>query len=228
MTECLSAEIRDELPDLIHGRLSPARLTEIEAHIASCAQCAAELAVLRSVVSSTPMAPPIDVRRIVAALPVAVKHGLLLHRGNGELPSESTARVGSQSMFSRPALRIAAAVAVVAAGGLSLLVGREVLNPEFQLGRTTVRVDATRVPVTASPTEAPVLPSVTQRAVATSPSKPAIGVGSGLLTSEVQQLSDEHLVALLSEMDDLDAVPAAEPETIAPALAELDTSGASE
>jgi len=229
MTDCLSAEMRDAMPDVIHGGLHPARLAEVKAHIASCEQCSAELELLRSVVSSSPISPAIDVRRIVAALPVAAKRGFLLHRGNGEMASTPAASVsGTQSIWSRPALRIAAAIAVVAAGGLSLLVGREVLDPEVQVGRNTVRVEATGAPVTASTSVVPVAPSVAQSNAPSSLSELATGAGSGLLISEVQQLSDEHLVALLSEMGNIDAVPAAEPEAIAPALTEADTSGASE
>jgi hypothetical protein len=48
-----------------------------------------------------------------------------------------------------------------------------------------------------------------------------------LLISEVQQLSDEHLVALMSEMESIDPLPAAEPEAIVPAVADSD-SGAGE
>jgi anti-sigma factor RsiW len=228
MSDCLSAEMRDALPDLIHGSLDPTKLAEVEAHVASCDQCAAELELLRAVVASSPAAPPMDVRRIVAALPVAAKRGFLLHRGNGEPASAAPSPVTrSQSVWSRPALRIAAAVAVVAAGGLSLLVGREVLNPQVQVGRNTPRAAETSAPVTAPISAAPVAASVAQAPQA-SQGESAAGVGSGLLISEVRQLSDEHLVALLSEMDNMDAVPALEPETIEPALAESDTIGASE
>jgi anti-sigma factor RsiW len=227
MTECLSNEMRDALPDLIHGSLDRATRARVEAHLASCAQCAAELEILRSVISSSPTAPPVDVKRIVAALPVAAKNGFLLHRGNGD-PAAAPPVRRPQSVWSRPALRIAAAVALVAAGGLSLLVGREVLNPEVQVGRTTARVARASAPIGASTSPAPAAPAVAQRIAPSSQQEPATAIGAGLLMSEVQQLSDEHLVALLSEMDDMDAIPLSEPETIAPAFAELDTSGASQ
>lgn len=229
MTDCLSPGMRDALPDLIHRRLGPVKLAELEVHIASCEQCATELELLRLVVASSPIVPPVDVRRIVAALPVAAKQGLLLHRGNGESASIPAASVaGLQGIWSRPALRIAAAVAVVAAGGLSLLVGRDVLNPESQVGRNTARVQVTGAPVTAPTSVAPVAGSVATAVAPSSPSVLTTGAASGLLISEVQQLSDEHLVALLSEMDTIDAVLAAEPETVSPTLSESDTSGARE
>src|SRR5688572_13973165 len=109
MNDCLSAEMRDALPDVVHGRLEAAKLAEVEAHVASCDACAAELELLRAVVASMPVAPAIDVQRIVAALPVAAKQGLLLHRGNREPASESRPPVGrSQSVWSSPVLRVAA------------------------------------------------------------------------------------------------------------------------
>src|SRR6266508_4285690 len=127
MIDCVSTEMRDALPDVIHGGLDPAKLAEVEAHVASCAQCAAELELLKAVVASRPAAPPIDVQRIVAALPVAAKQGLLLHRGNAEPASAARPAVmRPKSIWTHPALRIAAAAAVVAAGALSLIVGRQV------------------------------------------------------------------------------------------------------
>jgi hypothetical protein len=229
MTDCLSTEMRDALPDLIHRNLGAARMSEVEAHVASCAECAAELELLRAVLASAPAAPPIDVKRIVTALPVAAKKGFLLHRGNGEslsAPSVSLERSGSA--WSRPALRVAAAIAVVAAGGLSLLVGREVLNPEAQVGHGAGSVAATSAPVPDADSATGIAPAVTRVAESSPVDVPAVGASSGLLLSEVQQLSDEHLVALLSEMDSIDAVPAAEPEIIAPAFADADTSAGTE
>ena len=225
MNDCLNAEMRESLPDLIHGNLEPAKVAQMQAHIASCDACAAELELLRAVVASMPAAPGMNVQRIVSALPVAAKRGLLLHRGNGDMVVATTPTPQrSQPLWSRPMLRLAAVV-IVAAGGLSLLVGRDVLNPETQVGHKTFPVAVTSTPVTTSPSEPAITPSVTHVAE----SSPAVtgGAGSGLLISEVQQLSDEHLVALLDEMATIDPLPTAEPETLAPVVAESD-SGTSE
>src|SRR5215208_6910575 len=105
MNDCLNAEMRDVLPDLIHDNLEPAKLAEIEAHIASCDACAAELELLRTVVASTPLPPAMNVQRIVAALPVAAKKGLLLHRGNGDaVASPVPPAKRPQGIWSRPML----------------------------------------------------------------------------------------------------------------------------
>lgn len=228
MNECLSAEMRDALPDVVHGRLDAGKLAEVEAHLASCDACAAELELLRAVVASMPVAPAMDVQRIVAALPVAAKQGLLLHRGNPEPASESRPPVGrSPSIWSSPVLRVAAAVVVVAAGGLSLVVGRDVLNPEVQVGANDRRVAVTSRPVAPPSAATTVAPSAPVVAESPPVSAPVRGAGAGLLMSEVDELSDEHLVALLSEMDSIDALPDTEPEAIAPPVAESD-SGAGE
>jgi len=224
MNDCLNAEMRDSLPDLIHGNLEPAKRAQVEAHIASCGECAAELELVRTVVASMSVAPPMDVQRIVAALPVTAKQGLLLHRGNGETavaPAPMAKR--SRGVWSRPMLRVAAAAVVVAAGGLSLLVGRDVLNPENQVGRNSRPVAATSAPVTVPPSKPTATPSVARAAESSSTAVVTSGAGSGLLISEMQQLSDEHLVALLSEMESIDPLPAAEPETLVPAVADSDS-----
>ena len=224
MNDCLSAEMRDVLPDVVHGRLDAVKLAEVEAHVASCDACAAELELLRAVVASMPIVPAMDVQRIVAALPIAAKQGLLLHRGNGEPASEPARPVGrSRSMWSNPFLRAAAAVVIVAAGGLSLLVGRDVLNPEAQVGGNDRRVAATSRPVappSAATTVAPSAPAVVESSRA---SAPVPAAAAGLVMSEVDDLSDEHLVALLSEMDSIDALPDVEPETLSPAVADSDS-----
>lgn len=224
MNDCLNAEMRESLPDLIHGNLEPAKLAKLEAHVASCDSCAAELELLRTVVASMPPTPAMNVQRIVAALPVAAKQGLLLHRGNGDaLASPVLPAKRSQGIWSRPMLRVAAAVVIVAAGGLSLLVGRDVLDPETQVGPNGRPVTATSARVATSAPEPATTPSVTRVAESSSPAVTSGGVTTGLLISEVQQLSDEHLVALLDEMDTIDPLPAIEPETLAPVVAESDT-----
>ncbi|MDP9178119.1 MAG: zf-HC2 domain-containing protein [Gemmatimonadota bacterium] len=224
MNDCLSAEMRDALPDVVHGKLDAAKLAEVEAHVAACDECAVELDLLRAVVASMPAAPAIDVQRIVAALPVAAKQGLLLHRGNGEAAFASdTSLRRPQSVWSSPLLRVAAAVVIIAAGGLSLLVGRDVLNPEAQVGGNNRRVAVTGRPAAPPVSATTVVPSAP--AVVESPPAgvPVAGARAGLLMSEVDGLSDEHLVALLSEMDSIDALPDVEPETIAPAVADSDS-----
>lgn len=68
MTDCPNAEIRDQLPDLVHGHLDQLSRARVEAHLRECADCRQELALLRQIVHAAPVVP-VDVAGIVAALP---------------------------------------------------------------------------------------------------------------------------------------------------------------
>ena len=99
MNDCPNAEIRDQLCDVVHRTLSDADCQRVEEHIASCPDCAAEIALLhraRAVLSRS--APAVDTSAIVAALPRP-------HRAR-------------QRSFAN--WRIAATIAVVAIGAASL------------------------------------------------------------------------------------------------------------
>ena len=69
MIECFDPEVRDFLPDLVHGRLGELDTATMLAHVDACESCAAELALLREIRASAPIAPSIDVAQIVSALP---------------------------------------------------------------------------------------------------------------------------------------------------------------
>jgi hypothetical protein len=224
MSECLSAEMRDVLPDFVHGQLDDGRAAEVRAHLADCTDCAAEAELLRVVMSAAPAAPEMNIAGIVRALPTPTRHGFLLHRGRGTgsplTPVALPAMPHRSRVWSRPVVKIAAAVAIVAAGGLSLLVGRDVLRPDTQVGQMTPSIDnGTR---SANPAPTPPLQ------VATAPSAPAVepkarqvavASSAGIsLAGDLQDLSDEHLEALLSEMDQMDGLPAAEPDALEPAV----------
>src|ERR1043165_8137988 len=70
MNDCSNAEIRDRLPDLLHDRLDARARAEVVAHVEACADCRAELELLRSARAMfAAQAPRVDVGRIVQALP---------------------------------------------------------------------------------------------------------------------------------------------------------------
>ena len=57
------------------------------------------------------------------------------------------------------------------------------------------------------------------------PRQVAVASAAGLsLAGELEELSDEHVVTLLSEIDGMDGLPAAEPESVEPATATADSS----
>jgi len=222
MSDCVSAEMRDVLPDFVHGQLDAGRTAEVRAHLAGCAECAAEVELLRVVMSAAPAAPEINVDRIVRALPTPTRHGFLLHRGGGTgsppTPSlDSPAMPHRSRIWSRPVVKIAAAVAIVAAGGLSLLVGRDVLRPDTQVGQMA---PTPSVPLESAPlASTPDLPVVGSPAPRAPERQVAVATTAGIsLAGELQELSDEHLETLIAEMDGMDELPAAEPDQLEPAV----------
>ncbi len=106
MTECPYPEIRDSLPDLLHGRLGEVDTATLTAHVESCTACRAELALLGEIRASAPLAPRMDLERITAALPVR----------SVVLPP----RRPVVSRISSPVWKFAAAIAIAISGGLLL------------------------------------------------------------------------------------------------------------
>ena len=68
MRECSNAEMRDLLPDVVHGQLSAAQRAEVEAHLAGCVACRDELTLLQRVRAAMP-ATTVDTAAIARALP---------------------------------------------------------------------------------------------------------------------------------------------------------------
>ena len=68
MSECVNAEVKEALPDLLNGRLSALDTATMNAHVESCADCRAELELLRQAKTSTLLAPRMDAAKIAAAL----------------------------------------------------------------------------------------------------------------------------------------------------------------
>ncbi|HEY8795063.1 MAG TPA: zf-HC2 domain-containing protein [Gemmatimonadaceae bacterium] len=72
MSECTNGETRDLLPELVNGRLGAELQLAVEAHVAECAECAAELTLLRGLRPALMRGPVLDTKRIAAAALVAV------------------------------------------------------------------------------------------------------------------------------------------------------------
>jgi anti-sigma factor RsiW len=68
MTDCPNVEMREQLPEFVHGMLDAPARERVQAHVDGCTECAQELAILRSVIEAA-VIPQIDVTRIAAAIP---------------------------------------------------------------------------------------------------------------------------------------------------------------
>ena len=69
MNKCTELDIKEMLPDLLHGGLDAHERARVESHIASCVECTEELEVLRAVKSAAVFIPAIDVHRVVRQIP---------------------------------------------------------------------------------------------------------------------------------------------------------------
>ena len=183
MSDCTNVEMRESLPELLHGRLAGTARAQLEAHLASCSDCSAELELLQAARASiAAMAPGgIDTRAIVAALP------------------RPRARWAPAAVPSRSAWRIAAAVTVIALGGLSLNVVRQ-----YSDGRVFAVSDSTR---DAAPVVAPGDLVASADTPVTGTGRPGVTGGVG-----VTDLADEDLETLIGALDQLEAAPHVDPE----------------
>src|ERR1051325_6664340 len=112
MNDCMNAEIRDQLPDLLHERLDASARAVVQAHVDGCVDCRDELQLLRNVQEMLLRQPPrVDVAYVVGALPKAASRSIRL---------EPRRRVWSD-------WRIAAAVTLLVAGRGSYPPGRSTL-----------------------------------------------------------------------------------------------------
>ena len=189
MTDCLNETMRDRLPELAHGGLSPADAAALRAHVAGCAACTADLAVLetsRLVLSAR--APKVDVAAITRAVTGAPV--LRVERGG---PSAAAPRASAAPRTpvwrSRQFLAAAASLLIVASLTIPAL-GRGEPDAVAPVGGDTVRA-----------------------VVADTPAVPA-GPSSLAVSEGLVDLSSDDLSILLAELDRVEATVNAEPSTL--------------
>jgi hypothetical protein len=210
MNDCVNAEMRDRLPDLLHERLDAGSRAAVMAHLDGCADCRAELALLRGVQEMLARtAPHVDVGRVVRAI-----------------PSRDAGRARWSSW------RVAAAAAaIVAVGGASLTLMRS--------GGSDIVVDSSvasanqQAPV-ATPPAQPIQRSTTpsdsvrqpQRSSAQQVARGGDAAATELeMTGRLGELTDEELRLLIEEIDQLEAVPLPDPEPTVIPITSKATSG---
>ena len=202
LRDCENAEMRDRLPDLMHGRLPEPERASVAAHVASCADCTAELALLERTRAELARAPKVDVERIASVIPRAMR---------------ATARQ-RVPLHRRSSMRIAASAAfiVVAGSALAVALGRD----EGGVGSWSGGVVAVSPSDSAGVARTPVR-DAEPRVVATTPARSTNGSRGMSLGGGVGDLSEVEMESLLAALESFDGVPAAEPQ------AELEISGGS-
>jgi anti-sigma factor RsiW len=190
MNKCTELDIKEMLPDLLHGKLDADARAQVEAHVASCEACTEELEVLRKVKSAAVFVPAIDVDRVVRQIPPyrAIVPGTQVPAGS---------RLVSWL--------VAASLVVVVLGGGSLLMiqKRPTLAPAATAGNSRLPAgDSTQTKLVD------VAPIVTPNGtdIVAKPTAHALA-----LATSVDALSDNSLRQLMNDMNDFDALPATEP-----------------
>jgi anti-sigma factor RsiW len=194
MNDCVDGDMRDRLPDYVHGTLSAGERSVVAAHLARCVDCKAEVELIGAAARAFP-APELDVRRIVAALPGAPRRG-------------------ARRTFTGHAQRIAAAIGVVVIGAYSAVALRDLMRPAVRPA-APVTPAAGPQPTLVAAAPAPRAVAIDSPAhagargtVAGAPVRAGMSFGGG-----ISDLSDDQLDTLLGELDGLDALPSVEPET---------------
>jgi hypothetical protein len=181
MNKCTELDIREMLPDLLHGTLDADARAQVEAHVASCGQCTEELEVLRTVKSVAVFVPTIDVNSVVRQIP----------------PYRTIVPANQAPARSRlVSWLVAASLVVVVLGGGSLLMVQKTLTVA-----PVARVDVAGQPVDTGPI---ITPNGPVSSTASAPHALA-------LASAVDGLSDNNLRQLMNDLNNFDALPATEP-----------------
>ena len=203
MNDCPNAEIRDQLPDLLHERLDPSARAAVTAHVAACGDCRDELELLRGIHGMLiERAPRIDVAAVVAALPKPAAREIRAAR-----PRRTWAD-----------WRVAAAVTLLVAGGTSVAVYRHgavdvTLTPGVTAESISRNPSANNVaPLSASGTATPPNRTPAETLAQVSGEE---GAESGPAVSSVAvELNDRQMQALLDDINRLEAVPITDPEPV--------------
>jgi hypothetical protein len=218
MTDCPNGDVRDLLPDLLHDRLDAESRRTVDAHLSSCADCRAELALLADMRSMMHADQAIDVGAIMAALPAAA-------------PARHTPRATKMLGW-----RTAAAITMLAAGGTSVALLQRNAEPVVQRDSVALVAPAPDLAESsaaagsyAAPSMAPAGGGASAAVAATAPatrapraSAPSSSEASSvarprelaLAGSAVGDLTDRELAVLLSHIDALDGVPSRDVESV--------------
>ena len=204
MTECPNLEMRDQLPDYVRGTLTGPSLIALERHLAECASCRAEQAVVRNAHAILGMTPRIDASRIAAAV---VRSAATRRDATRAVVQARRRRAWAAAPSRRMWLAAASLVAVAGAAVLATRSDRPASVADSSPA-VVVQVDSPTRPSPSGTTPgAPVQPTV-------APTRNSeLSVGGGLT-----DLADAELESLLRELEGLDAQFEVEPANLLPVL----------
>jgi len=196
MSECTRSEIRDRLPDYVNGTLPSRARAEVEAHLASCERCRAEVSLVTAardmIVRRT---PTVNAARISAAVRKA------------GAPAREGARARTLA-HPRPAFAWRAAAAVLILGAAAYA-GYAVRGKPAPVPAPIVAV-APAPPTTPIPAPRPKPSTNTSTNTNTNTSTPLASLTFG----GVDDLTPAQAAAMMQELDHaaptLDADPASE------------------
>ncbi|MEX2181008.1 MAG: zf-HC2 domain-containing protein [Gemmatimonadaceae bacterium] len=189
MTDCTNETMRDLLPLMAHDVLGVHEAARAREHLATCPDCAAELALLRAAsrvfAAATPAVDPAAIVRSLPSPPVGAERAA----ARPPLRVERTRRAGRANWMPRRYLAAAASLLIV--GTLSLTV--------------LERFYGERTGVTAG----------SDGTTADSGRRAGLAVPVDLLGAiDLADLGADELTAFLVELDGLEATVAAEPITM--------------
>jgi len=194
VSDCVNAEVKEALPDLLNGRLSALDTATMNAHVESCADCRAELELLRQAKTSALLNPGMDAAKIAAAIPPYPRV-----RAHVEPSRPAAARF--------KALRIAAVAVLAAAGGLVWSVAsRDGGEPVARTAVNTAYPDA-------SVSQPPAAASSSTESAPIANASSETQVASLSLVGSTSDLSDADLELLVAELDEMEPLPAEEPQS---------------
>ena len=202
MNDCMNVEVREALPDLLNGRLSALDTATMKAHVESCADCRAELALLRGARSTAPLPPTIDVARIASAIPAY---------GGAEV---TVPAVRERTPISR-LWKFAAAIVLAATGGWLALEQRGAATSEVPQVATAPQAEPKSFPI-GEPSPSTVAAGSPERTSSRNAPEPKreVHVASLSLVGSTADISDADLEQLVAQLDAIDSMPDDEPSPV--------------
>ncbi|MDQ6718658.1 MAG: zf-HC2 domain-containing protein [Gemmatimonadota bacterium] len=197
MTELTHEQIRDVLPDYLHGNVDTAQRARIESHLHGCAECASEMRLIRMVTDAPSFAPMID----------AVKVSSVILPYGGVPAAKPRPRTRVWQMLAAVAVVLVGAVTLISRGGIT-----SPRPPEQVACRecTIAPVDTVSEPlamVKVTPPAQPVAAPVSGAPIVNPTRELQVAVG-------LEGLSDKSVAQLSRELDGLDGLPSADPEIL--------------